>query len=310
MAADNFLWFPEPAKGGSAAQVRPAQPEGETTDTWFSKKKALEVLSFSFGVSQAETTGSGSTGAGAGKAKFEEFTHRKVRGSGQCAAVQRLHGGRALPQRDAGDSQGRRQQPALLAVHLPHGLRHQHQLERRRRRRSAQRDRQVQVRRDGHSVHPAEGGRNRRHQDPGLWSTTTNKPILDVAGLGAAPPFLLAIAGVSAILIREPSDGRCPPAYDPVQRDVMIGDNFMWIPRGLRREHRRRDHGHVLRQEEGIRSRRLQLHDGRTKSQLEGSGGRRGGARRGKAKFQEFTVDKLMDSASVPLATRRARWEP
>jgi len=37
----------------------------------------LEVLSFGFGVSQAETTGSGSTGAGAGKAKFEEFTIEK-----------------------------------------------------------------------------------------------------------------------------------------------------------------------------------------------------------------------------------------
>src|SRR5262252_8115770 len=76
MAADNFLWFREAAKGGLLTG-KSSQPEGETTDTWFAKKKALEVLSFSFGVSQAETSGSASTGAGAGKAKFEEFSIEK-----------------------------------------------------------------------------------------------------------------------------------------------------------------------------------------------------------------------------------------
>jgi type VI secretion system secreted protein Hcp len=76
MAADNFLWFPTAATGGLLIG-KSSQPEGETTDDWFSKKKALEVLSFTFGVSQAETSGSGSTGAGAGKAKFEEFSIEK-----------------------------------------------------------------------------------------------------------------------------------------------------------------------------------------------------------------------------------------
>src|SRR5262249_38479854 len=76
MAADNFLWFPEPAKGGLLIG-KSSQPEGETSDSFFSKKKALEIKSFSFGVSQAETTGSGTTGAGAGKAKFEEFSVEK-----------------------------------------------------------------------------------------------------------------------------------------------------------------------------------------------------------------------------------------
>ena len=76
MAADNFLWFPEPAKGGLLTG-KSAQPEGETTDAWFKKKKALEIKSFSFGVSQAETSGSGSTGAGAGRAKFDEFSIEK-----------------------------------------------------------------------------------------------------------------------------------------------------------------------------------------------------------------------------------------
>ena len=77
MAADNFLWFPAAATGGLLTG-KSSQPEGETSDNWFSKKKALEVLSLSFGVSQAETSGSSSTGAGAGKAKFEELDRKSV----------------------------------------------------------------------------------------------------------------------------------------------------------------------------------------------------------------------------------------
>jgi type VI secretion system secreted protein Hcp len=75
-AADNFLWFPEAAKGGLLTG-KAAQPEGETTDNWFKDKKALEVMSFGWGVEQAQTTGSSSTGSGAGKAKFKEFTISK-----------------------------------------------------------------------------------------------------------------------------------------------------------------------------------------------------------------------------------------
>ena len=76
MAADNFLWFPDPAKGGllAAANAKASQPEGETTDKWFKDMKALEVSNVSFGLGQAQTAGSSSTGAGAGKAKFEEFS--------------------------------------------------------------------------------------------------------------------------------------------------------------------------------------------------------------------------------------------
>ena len=68
MAADNFLWFPAAATGGLLTG-KATQPEGETTDNWFSQKKALEVLSFSFGVSQAETTGSASTRRGRGQSE-------------------------------------------------------------------------------------------------------------------------------------------------------------------------------------------------------------------------------------------------
>jgi type VI protein secretion system component Hcp len=76
MAADNFLWFPEAATGGLLTG-KSSQPEGESTDKWFSKMKAVELKSIAFGVAQSETTGSGSSGAAAGKAKFEEFTIEK-----------------------------------------------------------------------------------------------------------------------------------------------------------------------------------------------------------------------------------------
>jgi type VI secretion system secreted protein Hcp len=79
MPADNFLWFPSAATGGLLSQFneKAAQPQGETTDAWFSQKNALEIKSFSFGITQAQTSGSASGGAGAGKAKFEEFSIEK-----------------------------------------------------------------------------------------------------------------------------------------------------------------------------------------------------------------------------------------
>jgi type VI secretion system secreted protein Hcp len=78
MAADNFLWFPQAATGG-LLKGKSNKPEGETSDSTFNKDtyKALEVLSFSFGVSQADTAGSSSSGAGVGKVKFDEFTIEK-----------------------------------------------------------------------------------------------------------------------------------------------------------------------------------------------------------------------------------------
>jgi len=77
MAADNFIWFPEAASGGLLSGTGGDKPKGETTDNWFKKLDALELLSASFGVGQAETTGSFATGAGAGKVKFEEFQVEK-----------------------------------------------------------------------------------------------------------------------------------------------------------------------------------------------------------------------------------------
>jgi len=83
MAADNYLWFPSAATGG-LLQGKAAQPEGESSDDWFAKKKAVQINSFGFGVAQAETSGSATTGASAGKAKFEEFTIDKDVDNASC----------------------------------------------------------------------------------------------------------------------------------------------------------------------------------------------------------------------------------
>jgi type VI secretion system secreted protein Hcp len=77
MACDNFVWIPDKAKGGLLTGDAATQPQGESADKWFSTKKAFECLSITFGVTQAETTGSAATGSGAGKAKFDEFQIEK-----------------------------------------------------------------------------------------------------------------------------------------------------------------------------------------------------------------------------------------
>ncbi len=83
MAADNFIYFPTAAVGSNLIQGAD-QPKGETTDNWFSKQNALECLSVSFGISQAETTGSYTTGAGAGKVKFDEISIEKFVDLASC----------------------------------------------------------------------------------------------------------------------------------------------------------------------------------------------------------------------------------
>jgi type VI secretion system secreted protein Hcp len=190
MAADNFLWFPEAAKGGLLVG-NATQPQGETTDSWFSKKKALEVLSLSFGVSQAETSGSASTGAGAGKAKFEEFTVEKavdlasvplyvactagahypsvmlaVRKSGGNHLIYLQYIFRMVFVTNISWSGGGGEEAPKETVKFKFG---------------AMGIQYVQQMADG-----TEGTKMQ-----GAWSTTTNKPSLDVTGLSAAPPYLL-----------------------------------------------------------------------------------------------------------------------
>ena len=67
MAFDSFMWF----EGGSPAI------EGETTDDTYSKSKAFEIYSFSWGASNPVTVGSGGSGMGAGKVSISSFSVMK-----------------------------------------------------------------------------------------------------------------------------------------------------------------------------------------------------------------------------------------
>jgi len=108
MPADNFLYFSKPAVGvGSQLTDKGAQPDGETTDHWFATKanggtftnktSALEIASFSFGVTQAETSGSGTGGASAGKVKFEEFSIERNVDQASCPLFNACTSGAHFP---------------------------------------------------------------------------------------------------------------------------------------------------------------------------------------------------------------------
>src|ERR1017187_10536732 len=189
MAADNFLWFPAAATGGLLTG-KSSQPEGETSDNWFTKKKALEVLSLSFGVSQAETSGSSSTGAGAGKAKFEEFTIEKSVDLASVPLYNACTAGAHFPSvmlavRKAGGSNllylqyifrmvfvtniswsgGGGEEGAKETVKFKFGA--------------------MGIQYISQLATGAEGTKM-----VGMWSTTQNMPTLDVPGLGGPPSFL------------------------------------------------------------------------------------------------------------------------
>jgi type VI secretion system secreted protein Hcp len=68
MAVDAFLWF----------TGEKLVPQGETQDETFKNKNAFEIKDFSFSIESPHSVGSASGGAGAGKAKFNEFTIKKV----------------------------------------------------------------------------------------------------------------------------------------------------------------------------------------------------------------------------------------
>ncbi len=190
MAADNFLWFPEAAKGGLLIG-KATQPEGETTDSWFSKKKALEVLSLSFGVSQAETSGSGSTGAGAGKAKFDEFTIEKAVDLSSVPIYGACTAGAHFPSvmlavRKAGGNHLLYLQYIFRMVFVTNiswsgGGGEEAPKETVKFKFGAMGIQYVQQLADA-----TEGTKM-----IGSWSTTTNTPSLEVVGLSAAPPYLL-----------------------------------------------------------------------------------------------------------------------
>lgn len=189
MAADNFLWFTEPAKGGLLTGKN-SQPEGETTDAWFSKKKALELLSLSFGVSQAETTGSGSTGASAGKAKFDEFSIERGVDLASVPLFAACSAGAHFPTvmlavRKAGGSNLLYLQYCFRMVFVTNigwngGGGEEAPRETVKFKFGAMGIQYIAQKADG-----TEGAKMQ-----GMWNATSNMPSLDVAGLSGAPPFL------------------------------------------------------------------------------------------------------------------------
>jgi len=189
MAADNFLWFPAAATGGLLTG-KASQPEGETTDSWFSQKKALEVLSFGFGVSQAETSGSASTGAGAGKAKFEEFSIEKAVDLSSVPLYNACTAGAHFPSvmlvaRKAGGSnllylQYIFRMVFVTGINWSGGGGEEAPRETIKFKFGAMGIQYVQQKADG-----TEGTKMQ-----GMWCTVTNKPSLDVPGLSGAPSFL------------------------------------------------------------------------------------------------------------------------
>jgi type VI secretion system secreted protein Hcp len=189
MAADNFMWFPEAAKGGLLAG-KAAQPAGETTDKWFKKYKAFELQEFEFGVKQAETTGSAATGAGAGKVEFEEFKIKKSVDLGTVPLYQACAGGAHFPTvmiavRKAGGAgliyvQFMFRQVFVKSIDHEGGSGDEAPSESITFKFGAMGIQYIQQLASG-----AEGTKM-----TGLWSTTTNKPSLDVPGLSAAPTFL------------------------------------------------------------------------------------------------------------------------
>jgi len=190
MAADNFLWFPEAAKGGLLTG-KSSQPEGETTDAWFSKKKALEILSLSFGVSQAETSGSASTGAGAGRSKFEEFSIEKAVDLASVPLYNACTAGAHFPSvmlavRKSGGSHLLYLQYIFRMVYVTNvswsgGGGEEAPKETVKFKFGAMGIQYIQQKADG-----TEGTKMQ-----GLWSATGNQPTLDVIGLASAPPFLI-----------------------------------------------------------------------------------------------------------------------
>lgn len=189
MAADNFLWFPSPATGGLLTG-KASQPEGETTDNWFSKKKALEVLSVGFGVAQPETVGSGSTGGGAGKAKFEEFSVEKAVDLASVPLYQACTAGAHFPSvmlaiRKAGGSnllylQYIFEMVFVTGINWSGGGGEEAPRETVKFKFGAMGIQYIQQKADG-----TEGTKM-----TGLWSAVTNTPTLNVPGNPAAPPFL------------------------------------------------------------------------------------------------------------------------
>jgi type VI secretion system secreted protein Hcp len=189
MAADNYLYFPAAATGG-LLQGKATQPEGETTDDWFSKKNAVQITSFGFAVAQAETSGSATGGASAGKAKFEEFTIEKDVDKASSPLFVACVAGAHYPSimliiRKAGGGnllylQYIFRQVFVTGINWSGGGGEENPKESIKFKFGAMGIQYVQQ--------LPTGGEGKKMQ--GSWSALSNQPTLDVTGLGGAPSYL------------------------------------------------------------------------------------------------------------------------
>lgn len=95
MLGDNFMWFPE-ARNSRAPRV-----VGESTDAYFSKRKAFEVLSFKFAMDNKEAVdkpgGKPRSNAAKGRVKFQEFEIEKRVDSASVALYKACSEGEPFP---------------------------------------------------------------------------------------------------------------------------------------------------------------------------------------------------------------------
>ena len=78
MAFDTFMYFDSPAAVGGLTVV------GESTDATYSKSKAYEIYSFSWGASNPVTIGSATSGTGGGKVSVSSFNVMKKTDTASC----------------------------------------------------------------------------------------------------------------------------------------------------------------------------------------------------------------------------------
>jgi len=83
-ANDNFVWFPDAAKGGLLGSGAAPQPKGESKDKWFSPKGAFECKNISFSIEMAQSSGSATSGSAVGKAKLNPIKIEKDVDTASC----------------------------------------------------------------------------------------------------------------------------------------------------------------------------------------------------------------------------------
>jgi len=192
MACDNFLWFPAAATGGLLIG-KATQPQGESTDNWMgmtTSYKAMEIIDFSFGVAQAQTSGSATGGASAGKAKFEEFSINKYVDTASVSLYNACTAGAHYPSvmlciRKAGGSnllylQYCFRMVFVTGINWTGGSGEENCKETIKFSFAAMGVQYVRQKPDGTGDSPVQG----------MWNQISNNPTLNVTGLPGAPNFL------------------------------------------------------------------------------------------------------------------------